>query len=80
MLSVPADEPDAVRGDMEPYLAAIERALGGAPAAFDGWLGEQLAAWDGRAALRADDTFGDLHAKLRSTAGPAYVVLTLSRA
>lgn len=80
VLSVPAGEPDAVRELMEPYLAPIERALGGAPAAFDGWLGEQLAVWDGRAALRADDMFGDLHARLRSTSDPPYVVLTLSRA
>jgi len=79
VLSVPAHEPDAVRGDMEPYLRPIERTLGGAPAAFDGWLGEQLAAWDGHSELRADGEFGDLSVSLRSTREPPYVVLTLSR-
>lgn len=79
VLSMPAGEPDAVRGAVQPYLAPIERTLGGAPAAFDGWLGEQLAAWDGRSELRADDRFGDLSASLRSTRQPPYVVLTLSR-
>lgn len=79
VLSIPAHEPDAVRETAEPYLATIERALE-APAALDGWLGEQLAAWDGRTELRAEDTFGDLRARLRSTADPPYVVLTLTRA
>lgn len=78
VLSIPAHEPDAVRETAEPYLAPIERALE-APAALDGWLGEQLAAWDGSSELRADETFGDLRARLRSTADPPYVVLTLTR-
>jgi hypothetical protein len=78
VLSIPAAEPDAVRETAEPYLAPIERALE-APAALDGWLGEQLASWDGRTELRADEEFGDLRARLRSTADPPYVVLTLTR-
>ena len=78
VLSIPAAEPGAVRATAEPYLAPIERVLE-APAALDGWLGEQLAAWDGRSELRAEETFGDLRARLRSTAEPPYVVLTLTR-
>jgi hypothetical protein len=78
VLSIPAAEPDAVRETAEPYLAPIERALE-APAALDGWLGEQLASWDGRTELRADEEFGDLRARLRSTADPPYVVQTLTR-
>jgi hypothetical protein len=77
VLSIPADEPDAVRELMEPYLAPVERTLG-APAALDGWLGEELAAWNGRSELRSDASFGAVHARLRSTADPAYVVLTLT--
>ncbi|MEO8510909.1 MAG: hypothetical protein ABI534_06665 [Chloroflexota bacterium] len=78
VLSIPAAEPDAVRESAEPYLEPIERVLE-APAALDGWLGEQLAAWNGTSELHAEDTFGDLRARLRSTADPAYVVLTLTR-
>lgn len=79
VLSIPANQPDAVREAAEPYLAPIADALG-ATAALDGWLTDQLNAWNGTTELRAEETFGDLGARLRSTSDPAYVVLTITRA